>query len=71
MAKKWKSQIEKAVADEYPGTTIKWDGDNPTLVVPDELESKANEIVKFVTAVWSALGGEVKFYPERAVHTAG
>jgi hypothetical protein len=69
MAKKWKSQIEAAVADEYPGTTIKWDGDNPTLVVPDELESKANEIVEYVTAVWSAWGGEVKFYPERAVHT--
>ena len=71
MAKKWKSQIETAVADEYPDTKIKWDGDNPTLVVPDALESKANEIVEYVTAVWSELGGEVKFYPERAVHTAG
>lgn len=71
MAKKWKSRIENAIADEYPGTTIKWDGDNPTLVVPDEFESRANEIVEYVTAVWSSLGGEVKFYSERAVHTAG
>lgn len=69
--KNWKVLLEKALAKEYKGATIKWDGDNPTLVVPDELESKANEIVEYVTALWSALGGEVKFYPERAVHTVG
>lgn len=68
--KNWKRLLEKALAKEYPGTTIKWNGDDPTLVVPDELESKANEIVEFTTALWEAWGGEVKFYPERAVRTA-
>jgi len=69
--KNWKALLEKALAKEYKGATIKWNGDDPTLVIPDELENKASEIVEYVTALWSAWGGEVKFYPERAVHTVG
>lgn len=69
MEKKWKCQIENAVASKYPGTTIKWNGDDPTLVIPDELENKANEIVEYTTTIWASFGGEVKFYPEQAVHT--
>jgi hypothetical protein len=71
MTKNWKSEIQKAVAGEYPGVSIKWSGDDPTLVIPDELENKASEIVEYVTALWMFWGGEVKFYPERAVRTAG
>lgn len=67
----WKARLEKALAKEYKGAKIKWNGDDPTLVIPDELENKAPEIVEYVTALWSAWGGEVKFYPEQAVHTVG
>jgi len=65
--KNWKVLIEKALAKEYKGATIEWNGDDPTLVIADELENKASEIVEYVTALWSAWGGEVKFHPERAV----
>lgn len=65
----WKRMLGKALAKEYPGTTIEWNGDDPTLVVPDELESKANEIVEYTTALWKAWGGEVKFSAERASKT--
>jgi hypothetical protein len=74
MAKKWKALLETALAAEYPGTTIKWDGDDPTLVVPDELESKVHEIVEYATAVVRRClgGGEVKFYPtQRRVRRTG
>jgi hypothetical protein len=67
----WKSLLEQALAEQYPGVYIKWNGDDPTLVIPDELENKALEIVECVTALWSAEGGEVEFYPERAVRTDG
>lgn len=53
----WKPLLEKALAKEYPGATIKWIEDEPTLVVPDELENKANEIIEFVTALWKSWGG--------------
>jgi hypothetical protein len=69
--KNWKALLEKALAKEYEGAIIRWDGDNPTLVIPDELENKASEIVEHVTDLWYAWGGEVKFYPEQAVHTIG
>jgi hypothetical protein len=47
----WKKELEQIVSAEYPGTTIKWNGDDPTLVIPDELENKAIEIVEYVTAL--------------------
>ena len=59
MAEKWKSGMEQAIAQKYPGATIKWDGDNPTLVVPDELENQAREIKLYFTALWKYWGGEV------------
>lgn len=62
----WKPLLEKALAKEYPGAKIKWSGDDPTLVIPDELTAKAPEIVEYVTDLWQSWGGEVKFYPERA-----
>lgn len=68
MGRSWKSYIEEVVADEYPGVKIKWKGDNPTLIIPDELENNAPEIVEYTIAVWKLLGGEVVFYPEKATH---
>ncbi len=56
----WKPLLEKALAKEYPGTAIKWNGDDPMLIVPDELEAKENEIIEYVTALWEAWGGEMK-----------
>jgi hypothetical protein len=64
----WKSDFEKEVAKEYQGTRIEWDGDDPTLVVPEELEGKVLEIVEYTTGLWKAWGGEVKFFPEQAGH---
>lgn len=49
----------------------KWNGDDPTPVIPDELENKASEIVEYVTVLWSAWGGTVKFYPERTAYSNG
>ena len=63
----WKSGMERAIAQKYPGTTVRWDGDNPTLVVPDELENQAREIALFFTALWKYRGGEVEFHLDKAV----
>ncbi len=54
----WKPLLEKALAKEYPGVTIKWNGDDPVLAIPDELESKANEIIEFTIMLWEAWGGD-------------
>jgi hypothetical protein len=69
--KNWKALLEKALAKEYKGTTIKWNGDNPTLVIPDALENKASKIVEYATDLWCAWGGEVEFCVEQAGHTIG
>ena len=69
--KNWKRVLEDALANEYPGTAIKWNGGDPILVIPDEFINKADEIVKFATKLWEAWGGSVEFYPERAVKTTG
>ena len=66
----WKKQIETQLAEQFAGTTIKWNGDNPTLVVPDELIAQSETIVGFATILFSEMGGEVKFYPDQAVHRA-
>jgi hypothetical protein len=55
----WKPLLEQALAKQYPGATIEWRGDDPTLVVPDALIGQAAEIAEFVTALWEAWGGEV------------
>ena len=65
----WKALLENAISKEYEGATLKWDGDAPTLVIPDELENKAPEIVEYVTALWSAWGGEIRFDMSKARHT--
>jgi len=67
--KNWKRLLEKALAKEYKGATIKWNGDDPTLVIPDELENKALEIVEYVIVLWSAWGGEIRFDMSKARHT--
>ena len=67
----WKKEYETQLADQYPGTAIKWDGDNPTLVIPDELIAQMKAIVNFATDLWRDMGGEVKFYPDQAVQTEG
>ena len=54
----WKHWLETALAKEYPGITIKWDGDDPALVIPDELENKTTEIIEYTSALWEAWGGE-------------
>jgi len=71
MNKQAKKEFEKIISDEYPGVSIEWHRDNPTLVIPDRLESESEKIVKYFSAVWSNAGGEVKFYPEKAIHTDG
>ena len=53
----WKPLLEKALAEEYPGTTIHWNGEDPALVIPDALEKKTNKIVEFAAALWEAWGG--------------
>ena len=63
----WKFGMERAIAQKYPGTMVRWDGDNPTLVVPDELENQAREIALFFTALWKYQGGEVNIHLDRAV----
>ena len=67
MAENWKSAMEQAISQKYPGTTVRWGGNNPTLVVPDELENQAREITVYFTAIWGHLGGEVKFDLDKAV----
>lgn len=64
-----KKEFEIHLADQYPGTMIKWDGDNPTLVIPDELIAQSEAIVDFATSLFSEMGGEVEFYPNKAVLT--
>lgn len=67
----WKKEYETQLAEKYPGTAIKWDGDNPTLVIPDELIAQSEAIVGFATILFSEMGGEVEFYPDQAVLTEG
>ena len=67
--KNWKQLLEKALTKEHQGATIKWNGDNPTLIIPDELKNKETEIIEYITNLWSAWGGEVKFHPEKAIHS--
>ena len=58
LMKNWKPLLEKALAKEYPGATIKWDGDHPKIVVPDELKNETTEIIEYTTALWEAWGGD-------------
>jgi hypothetical protein len=62
----WKPLLEKALANKCPGTTVKWNGNDPTLVIPDDLNDKAPEIGEFTTDLWTSWGGEVVTYPGRS-----
>jgi hypothetical protein len=62
----WKPLLEESLANKYPGTTVKWNGNDPTLVIPDDLNDKAPEIVEFATDLWTSWGGEVATYPGRS-----
>lgn len=70
MAKKfdWKKEIETQLAEQFPGVGVKWDGDNPTLVIPDVMIEQSETIVEFASALFTEMGGEVEFYPDQAVH---
>lgn len=53
----WKLLLEKAVAKNYPATKIKWNGDHPAPLIPDELQSKSVEISEYIADLWSAWTG--------------
>lgn len=65
--KSWKEVVEDSLAEAYKGVTIKWNGDDPTLVIPNELIHKQAEIVEYTEAIWFAYGGEVEFNQKLAV----
>lgn len=62
----WKKQIEQEVSAAYKGVKIKWNGDNPTLVIPDHLKPKAREIAEYTTGIWEIHGGRVEFHLDKA-----
>jgi hypothetical protein len=57
----YQQNVESAIAASYPGVTIRWDGDNPTLVIPDELIAQAADIAASVQALYKYRGGKVEF----------
>jgi hypothetical protein len=62
MKTKLKKFIEKTLDDEYPGVCVLWQGDNPTLIIPDNLKNDGwREVVSFAEALWKIMGGEVVF----------
>jgi hypothetical protein len=67
MSNQIKSILNEILSDEYPGTIVKWKKGNPTIIVPDNLLHKQDEIVEFVKGVLLQLGVVVEFYPDKAV----
>jgi hypothetical protein len=63
----WKPLLGEALSKKYPGARLEWSGDDPTLIIPDPLIEQQTEIIQFACDLWSAWGGEVVFFPERAV----
>jgi hypothetical protein len=56
-----KQHIEMMMSHYYPGVTIRWNGNNPTLVIPDNLVSKKDEIIQTAEACWRVKNGKVDF----------
>lgn len=58
-----KKYFEKQMASNYPGVAVKWSGGAPTLVVPDNLKSKQDEIVALAVIAGKECGVEFRFFP--------
>ena len=69
----WKKEVRTQLKENFgDDVKIKFKGDDPTLVFKDGTSDKFKRaVIAFVTILWKEMGGEVKFHPERAVHTAG
>jgi hypothetical protein len=70
MDKETKAIVNDILKDKYPGSKIKWQGNDPTLIIPDNLEKKQKQIIRFITSILLSLGIAVEFYPEKAVRVS-
>lgn len=67
--KKW---INKQIARQYPGVTVKWDVDKnndlvaPEIHLPEELLDQQDEIIDAVQSLIKQCGSNAEFYPEKA-----
>jgi len=64
-----KATISRKLNKRFSGVKIKWHGDDPTLVLPDDLENKQKEIIKFTELLGNSFGNIFEFYPERAIRS--
>lgn len=58
---KWKKLFEDGIGREFPGVSVKWNGENPTLVVPDNRKRQKRAIVAFSVVLAEELGVVIKF----------
>lgn len=54
-------EVERLMKHFYPRVTILWDGNDPTLVIPDDLISQKDAIVEMAEKIWLLKHGKVEF----------
>lgn len=59
--KGWRKEFESQFKDNYPTVSITWNGNAPTLVIPDNLVSVKDEIVFFAELLGRECGVVLQF----------
>ena len=59
--KGWRKEFESQLKDNYPTVSVSWNGNAPTLVIPDNLGGVKDEIVFFAELLGRECGVVLQF----------
>lgn len=59
--KGWRKEFESQLKDNFPGMSVKWHGNAPTLVIPDNLVGIKDTIVCFAELLGRECGVVLQF----------
>ena len=68
MKTKIKKLVNEKLSKKYPGSKVTWKKDDPTLIIPDELEKKMAIIAMFVLRILAKENVYAEFFFDKAVH---
>lgn len=66
--KGWRKEFESQLKDNFPGVSVSWNGNAPTLHIPDNLNDVKNDIVLFAKLLGRECGVVLQFGGSPTTH---